>query len=152
VCVSDRVAIARAAVPGNQSYRVSFSPESSCAVAWEVTAGEAGKICTIRSPTVLVNRTNMPMEVVVTRGGRSDNVGEVSGPGVLPVPLVLLTPEALTVRPFLGSGSTCAAETLLHWPACSLHLRKDAMTGFASSCLTLPFPAESVASERGGCR
>ena len=90
-----------------RTYRVSFSHDASCAVAWEVSAGEAGKVCTIRSTTVVVNRTNLPVEVSVTRAARQEVVGEVASPGVLPVPLMLLAPESLAVRPSMGGGGTC---------------------------------------------
>ncbi len=85
-----------------QSYSISFVHGTSCVVAWEVSAGESGKVCVMRSPNVVINRTNIPMDVTVSRGTRVDNVGEVNGPGVCPVPLMLASPESLCIRPSLG--------------------------------------------------
>jgi hypothetical protein len=67
---------------------------------WEVSLGETGKIVTLRSHTIVYNRTNTSIEVALIGRDRSVTVvGTVAGPGCMPIPIFLAPPPAIAVRP-----------------------------------------------------
>jgi hypothetical protein len=67
---------------------------------WEVTLGETGKIVTLRSHTIVYNRTSTSIEVAMIGRDRSVTVvGTVAGPGCMAIPMYMTSPPAIVVRP-----------------------------------------------------
>ena len=75
-------------------------------VSWEVSLGETGKVLTLRSSTVIQNRTQVPVEAAIVHRNRSISVlGTVPPSGTYAVPANLPPPAGLAFRPSFGEGT-----------------------------------------------